>query len=189
MSGCSRESTSFTPQNIAYPSDEQISLALQTQLQSDPNSVSARELIQSLGGEKGKLQFAIDQVIYREHAFEVHYNAVLKMGQSGEQSLLALYARMIPDEEKAKLPNATFAAYSQWLQNHVATMKKEPSQQAQGRALSDSLASLDKCYKDAQPGAEVVVMSGLAALLLPERKGLYAEKLATPNTTVRCLPL
>ena len=41
----------------------------------------------------------------------------------------------------------------------------------------------------AQPaGAEVTVMQGLAALISPERNGLYAEKLAQPDTTAHCLP-
>lgn len=56
--------------------------------------------------------------------------------------------------------------------------EKTPAQQAQGLALSNTLASLSKCYGEAKPGRKMVVMSGLGALLLPERKGLYAEKLA-----------
>jgi hypothetical protein len=31
-------------------------------------------------------------------------------------------------------------------------------------------------------------MQGLGALISPERSGLYAEKLALPDTTARCLP-
>lgn len=189
LTACSPSPAPFSPQAIFYPSDEQISSALEVQLASDPNSAAARELIQSLGGEKGRLRYAIDQVIYREQAYEVHYNAVLVMGQAGDDSLKMLYERMVPEDERAKLPEATLAAYSEWLTRHAQALKKNPAQQAQGQLLSDTLASLDKCYRQVQPGSEVVVMSGLGALLLPERKGLYAEKLAMPHTAVRCLPI
>ena len=37
-------------------------------------------------------------------------------------------------------------------------------------------------------GSEVTVMQGLAALISPERNGLFAERIALPDTTVRCLP-
>ena len=47
---------------------------------------------------------------------------------------------------------------------------------------------LGKCYRGTDTGAEVTVMQGLGALISPERKGLYAEKLALPETTVQCLP-
>ncbi|WP_423457814.1 hypothetical protein [Ottowia sp. VDI28] len=176
-------------QNITYPSDEQITAALDAQLASDPNSAAARELIQTLGGEKGKLRYSIHQVIYRESAYEVHYDAVLVMGQPGEQSLQALYARMIPEEERAKLPDTALATYSEWLKNHAETLQKSPDQKAQGQALGNTLAALGECYGGVKPGAEVVVMKGLGAQLLPERKGLYAEKLAMPNAVVRCLPI
>ena len=179
----------FGARNIAYPSDEQIIAALNAQLANDPSSAAARELIKTLGGEKGELRYAIHQVIYRESAYEVHYDAMLKMGQPGEQSLEALYARMIPEEEKAKLPEATLATYLTWLKSHAQVLLKDPAQQAQGQALNDTLSSLGECYGAVKPGAEVVVMQGLGAQLFPERKGLYAEKLAMPTTRVRCLPL
>ena len=188
LAACTPDSSPFGSKGIAYPSDEQISSALEAQLVGDPHSAAARELIQSLGGEKGKLRYTINRVISRGDSFETHYDAVLVMGQPGEQSLQTLYARMIPDEEKSKLPDASLSTYSDWLTKHAETLKKTPAQQVQGQALSNTLASLSKCYGEAKPGAEVVVMSGLGALLLPERKGLYAEKLAMPNTEIRCLP-
>ena len=188
LAACTPDSSPFGSKGIAYPSDEQISSALEAQLVGDPHSAAARELIQSLGGEKGKLRYTINRVISRGDSFETHYDAVLVMGQPGEQSLQTLYARMIPDEEKSKLPDASLATYSDWLTKHAETLKKTPAQQAQGQALSNTLASLSKCYGEAKLGSEVVVMSGLGALLLPERKGLYAEKLAMPNTEIRCLP-
>ncbi|QIL73427.1 hypothetical protein G7048_06605 [Diaphorobacter sp. HDW4B] len=189
LTACTPESHPFGSQSISYPGDEQISSALEAQLVNDPHSAAARELIQSLGGDKGKLRYTIHRVISRGGgSFEAHYDAVLVMGQPGEQSLQALYARMIPDDEKAKLPDASLAAYSGWLNKHAETLKKNSAQQAQGQALSDTLASLTKCYGEAKPGSEVVVMNGLGALLLPERRGLYAEKLAMPNTEIRCLP-
>jgi len=181
--------TPFGARDIAYPSDEQITSALDAQLAGDPNSAAARGLIQALGGEKGKLRYAIHQVIYRESAYEVHYDAVLVMGQAGEQSLEALYARMIPEEEKAKLPDAALATYSGWLKSHAEALQKDPDQKAQGMALNNTLAALGECYNGVKPGAEVVVMKGLGAQLLPERKGLYAEKLAMPGAAVRCLPI
>lgn len=187
LSACSPSSSGT--QDIKYPSDEQITASLNAQLSNDPNSAAARELIQTLGGEKGKLKYAIHQVIYRDSAYEVHYDAVLVMGQSGAQSLQTLYARMIPDEEKAKLPDTALGTYSDWLKSHAETLQKDPAQQTQGVALSSTLAALSECYASTKAGDEVTVMQGLGAQLLPERKGLYAEKLAMPHTTVRCLPV
>ncbi|WP_036595357.1 hypothetical protein [Ottowia thiooxydans] len=187
LSACSPGSSDG--RNITYPSDGQISAALDAQLAGDPNSASARELIQSLGGEKGKLKYSIQQVIYREPAFEVHYDAALVMAQAGEQSLEALYSRMIPEEVRAKLPNSTLAAYTDWLNNHAQELLKDPAQKAQGAALTSTMTALGKCYGGVKPGEEVVVMKGLGAHLLPERKGLFAEKLAMPNATVNCLPI
>ncbi|MPN32074.1 hypothetical protein SDC9_179550 [bioreactor metagenome] len=111
------------------------------------------------------------------------------MGQPGTQSLQAIYAEMIPEDERTKLANGTLDVYEKWLTTHAETLKKDPAQQAQGQVLANSVAMLGKCYRDTKAGDEVVVMQGLAAMLLPERQGMYAEKLAAPNTSVRCLPI
>ena len=174
------------PPPITYPSDAQISAALETQFASDRNSAAARELIRTLGGDKGKLRFQIHQVIYRQGAYEARYDAVLVMGQPGEQSLQALYASMIPEPERAKLPQASLAAYETWLKQQAEALKKTSPPQA--AALQNTLELLGKCYREQQAGSEVTVMQGLGALISPERNGLYAEKLALPDTTAHCLP-
>lgn len=182
MAGCSPSA----PPPVAYPSDAQISAALETQFASDRNSAAARELIRTLGGDKGKLRFQIHHVIYRQGAYEARYDAVLVMGQSGAQSLQALYASMIPEAERTKLPEASVLAYETWLKQQAEALKKTSAPQA--AALNNTLEMLGKCYRDLQAGAEVPVMLGLGALISPERNGLYAEKLALPDTTARCLP-
>ena len=174
------------PPPIAYPSDAQISAALEAQFASDRHGAAARELIRTLGGDQGKLRYQIQQVIYRQGAYEARYDAVLVMGQPGLQSLQALYASMIPEAERAKLPQASLEAYETWLQQQAQTLKKTSAPQA--AALENTLEMLGKCYRDQPAGAEVTVMQGLAALISPERNGLYAEKLAQPDTTAHCLP-
>eukprot|EP01037_Dinobryon_pediforme_P010795 gene10795-10871_t len=180
--GCSPSS----PPSIAYPNDAQIAAALEAQFAGDSHSAAARELIRTLGGEKGKLRYQIHQVIYRQGAYEARYDAVLVMGQPGAQSLQALYATMIPEAERAKLPQASLETYEGWLQQQAQTLKKTSAQQA--AALENTLELLGKCYRDQKAGAEVTVMQGLGALISPERNGLFAEKLALPDTTARCLP-
>ena len=125
-------------------------------------------------------------MIYRQGAYEARYDAVLVMGQPGLQSLQALYASMIPEAERAKLPQASLEAYETWLQQQAQALKKTSAPQATG--LENTLEMLGKCYRDQPAGAEVTVMQGLAALISPERNGLYAEKLAQPDTTAHCLP-
>ena len=125
-------------------------------------------------------------MIYRQGAYEARYDAVLVMGQPGLQSLQALYANMIPEAERTKLPQASLEAYETWLQQQAQTLKKTSAPQA--AALENTLEMLGKCYRDQPAGAEVTVMQGLAALISPERNGLYAEKLAQPDTTAHCLP-
>lgn len=187
LSACDPASSSVS--GISFPKDAQIVAALDAQLKDDPNSAAARELVQTLGGEQGKLKYTIHRVIYRESAYEVHYDAALVMAQPGEQSLRSIYQAMIPDEEKSTLADDSLGSYSTWLKNHAESLEKDPAQQANGQALATTLASLEECYANAKAGDEVVVMQGLGAQLLPERQGLYAEKLPMPATTVRCLPL
>lgn len=81
----------------------------------DPHSAAARELIQSLGGKR-KLRYTMFHRVISRGDSSTHYDAVLVMGQPGEQSLQTLYARMIPDEEKSKQPDASCSpASSDWL--------------------------------------------------------------------------
>lgn len=175
-----------SPPTIAYPTDTQISAALEAQFTNDRHSAAARDLIRTLGGDKGKLRYQIHHVIHRQGAFEARYDAVLVMGQPGAQSLQALYASMIPEAERTKLPQASLEAYEGWLRQQAESLKKTSAPQAQ--ALANTLELLGKCYRDQQAGAEVTVMQGLGALISPERNGLFAEKLALPDTTARCLP-
>ncbi|UCV01352.1 hypothetical protein KI609_06465 [Acidovorax radicis] len=183
---CSPRSGPEAPAGAAYPTDAQISAALQTQFQTDPHSAAARDLIRTLGGDKGALRYQIHHVIYRQGAYEARYDAVLVMGQPGAQSLLALYASMIPEAERAPIGAASLDAYETWLKAQAESLKKTSPPQAQ--ALMATMELLGKCYRDARAGSEVTVMQGLGALISPERSGLYAEKLALPDTTARCLP-
>ena len=171
---------------IAYPTDAQIASALEAQFSSDRHSTAAHDLIRSLGGDKGQLRYQIHQVIYRQGAYEARYDAVLVMGQPGTQSLQALYASMIPEAERAQLPQADLDTYEGWLKQQVQALQKTAPPQAQ--ALANTLELLNSCYRDKPAGAEVTVMHGLGALLSPERQGLYVEKLALPDTTAHCLP-
>lgn len=184
--GCNPSSTPDPLGAIRYPTDAQIASALEAQFASDRHSAAARDLIRTLGGDKGKLRYQIHQVIYRQGAYEARYDAVLVMGQPGLQSLQALYASMIPEAERTKLPHASLEAYEDWLKQQAASLPKTSAPQAQ--ALVNTLDLLGKCYRDKEAGAEVTVMQGLGALISPERKGLVAEKLALPDTTAQCLP-
>lgn len=186
LTACSPGDNEFKPGQIAYPSDAQITGALQQQFASDPNSASARELVKTLGGDKGELRYRIQRVVYRQGAFEAQYDAVLHLGQPGAQSLTALYASMIPEAERQKLKAQTLEAYEAWLTQQAASVEKSAPDQA--RALSRTVEVLGKCYREAPAGADVVVMQGLSALVSPERKGLYAEKLPSDRATILCLP-
>lgn len=183
---CSPSSTPPAGTAITYPTDAQITTALEAQFAGDRNSAAARELVRTLGGEKGRLRYQIHHVIWRQGAYEARYDAVLVMGQPGEQSLQALYTSMVPEAERAKLPDAKLETYEAWLRQQADALKKSSAAQAQ--ALSGTLDMLNKCYRDKAAGAEVVVMQGLGALLSPERNGWFAEKLALPDTTAQCLP-
>lgn len=184
--GCSPSSSPEALGKMPFPTDAQIASALEAQFASDRHSAAARDLIRTLGGDKGKLRYQIHQVIYRQGSYEARYDAVLVMGQPGVQSLEALYASMIPDAERAQLPQANLTAYEGWLKQQAESLKKTSAPQAQ--ALVTTLDLLGKCYRDKDVGAEITVMEGLGALISPERKGLYAEKLALPDTMAHCLP-
>ncbi|MGK6307228.1 hypothetical protein [Variovorax sp. DT-64] len=172
---------------IRFPDDSDISQALQADFAQDTDSAKARELIQTLGGEKGQLDYKVRKVIYRQGAFEAQYDVSLRMGQSGAESLQKLYATMVPKEEAAKLPAQTLESYAKWLSESAQALEKGNPQQA--AALRHMLESLDKCYRNAQPSDSVALMDGLGALISPERGGWHADKLQSPKAQFRCLPL
>ncbi len=172
---------------IRFPGDSDISQALQADFAQDSDSAKARELIQTLGGEKGQLDYKVRKVIYRQGAFEAQYDVSLRMGQSGAESLQKLYATMVPKEEAAKLPTQTLESYAKWLSESAQALEKGNPQQA--AALSHMLESLDKCYRNAQPSDSIALMDGLGALISPERDGWHADKLQSPKAQFRCLPL
>ncbi len=61
-------------------------------------------LVSALWGvSKENYRYQAFHVIYRQGAYEARYDAVLVMGQSGDQTLQALYARMIAEAERSKL--------------------------------------------------------------------------------------
>lgn len=171
---------------VAFPTDAQINTALQAQFAADAHSAAARDLIRTLGGEDGRLRYQIHHVIYRQGAYEVRYDAVLVMGQPGDQSLLGLYATLIPEADRAGLAKSDIDAQEAWLARHAQVLGRTNA--AQGQTLANTLQVLRECYRGKQTGAEVTVMRGLAALISPERNGLYAEKLASADATAHCLP-
>ncbi len=172
---------------IAFPGDGDISAALQANFVQDPNTAKARELVQLLGGDKGRLDYKVHKVIYRQGAFETLYDVSLKMGQPGAESLQKLYATMIPKEEAAKLPGQTLVAYEKWLSDSAAALEKTNPEQ--GKALRATLDNLAKCYRAAKADDSVALMDGLGALISPSRDGWYADKLQSPQVQLRCLPL
>jgi len=187
LGACSRSESGSSPGNIAFPTDAQIHSALQQQFAHDPAHAPARQLVQALAGENGQLRYQIRQVIYRQGAFEARYDAALHLGRPGAESLQALYATMVPAADRAKLPAQDLAHYEAWLRQHADSLEKTDGAQAQ--ALRATLDVLGRCYREAPAGSDVVVMQGLAALLSPERSGLFAEKLPSDTATVQCLPV
>lgn len=161
--------------------------ALRTDFAEDPNNERARALVAQLGGEKGTLDYAVKRVVSRQGAFEAHYDVSLRMGRSGADSLSALYAQMIPAEEAAKLPQpVTLAEQEKWLRAQAQAQEKSAPQDA--AALTATLDALGNCYRERKAGDSVTIMSGLAALLSPERSGWYAERLQSPRLQLSCLP-
>lgn len=174
------------PGGIDFPADAQIVDALRANFGEDPNNARARELIAQLGGEKGRLDYAVRRVVWRQGAYEAHYDVTLRMGQAGSDSLARLYGHMIPTEEAARLPAQTLAEQEKWLRRQVEAMRKSAPQEAE--SLNQTLDALGPCYRDAQAGDSVTLMTGLAALLSPERQGWYVERLPSPGVQLRCLP-
>lgn len=172
---------------VSFPPDADIASALRADFSEDPDSARARELVATLGGGKGSLDYGIRRVVWRQGAFEAHYDVHLRMGQAGADSLQALYAQMIPPEAAQKLPAQSAQAYAQWLRAHADTLDKTAPQQA--ARLRTSLDNLDACYGQAKAGDAVPLMTGLGAMLSPARDGWYAERLQAPGMQVKCLPL
>ncbi len=179
-------SDAYQSSDIRFPSDEQVSAALREQFAQDPNSASARELVRTLGGEKGLLRYRVRHVLYLQGPFEARYDAVLQLGQPGTRSLQTLYGTMIPEADRQKLAAQDLQHYEDWLKQYAASLQKSAPEQAS--ALTRSMEMLGKCYRGAKEGEEIVVMQGLAARLIPERSGLFAEKIPAAATTVHCLP-
>ncbi|VWX61736.1 conserved exported hypothetical protein [Burkholderiales bacterium 8X] len=172
---------------IHFPSDSDIAQALQVDLDKDPNSAKAREMVKTLGGDQGTLDYKVQKVIYRQGAFEAHYGVSLRMARSGEESLQRLYASMIPADALKQIPEQTLASYEKWLADSAASMEKSDPRQA--AALKASLESLGKCYRQAKANDRVELMAGLTALISPARDGWYADKLQSPSAQLHCLPL
>lgn len=189
LSACDRagDKGAVTRNAITFPGDADIAAALQANFLQDPNNAKARELVQLLGGDKGRLDYKVNKVIYRQGAFETLYDVSLTMGQPGAESLQKLYASMIPKEEAAKLPEQTLAAYEKWLSDSAAALEKSNPQQA--TALRATLDNLGKCYRTVAANSSVALMDGLGALISPARDGWYADKLQSPQVQLRCLPL
>lgn len=175
------------PAPIAYPPDTDIVAALRANFNEAPDNARARELVAQLGGKQGTLDYGIRRVVWRQGAFETHYDVQLRMGQAGADSLLALYAQMIPAEARQQLPDQALQAHAQWLRAHADQLAKTAPQQSE--RLRATLDSLDACYAKAAVGDTVPLMTGLGALLSPARDGWYAERLQTAGLQLRCLPL
>ncbi|MCS4509689.1 hypothetical protein [Xylophilus ampelinus] len=172
---------------VGFPDDAAIGQALKADFDGNPDNASARELVATLGGAKGRLDYRVQRVVYRQGAFEAQYDVSLHLSRSGTDSLQQLYGNMIPKDVREKLSEQTLAAYETWLAGQAATDDK--SDAAPAAALRRSLATLNECYKSAKAGDDVLLMQGLAALISPARDGWYAEKLESPRLRLRCLPL
>lgn len=185
LSACDRPGAG--PAGIAFPDDAAITQALKTDFDGNPDNAAARELIATLGGAQGRLDYRIQRVISRQGAFEAQYDVSLHLSRAGAESLQQLYGNMIPKDAREKLPEQTLSAYETWLAGQAASGDKTDA--AQAAALRRSLATLDECYKNAKAGDDVTLMQGLAALVSPARDGWYAEKLESSQLRLRCLPL
>ena len=187
LTACERPGAGARHDGIAFPDDTAITQALKTDFDSNPDNAAARELIATLGGAQGRLDYRIQRVVYRQGAFEARYDVSLHLARTGAESLQQLYGNMIPKEVREKLPEQTLAAYETWLAGQAASGDK--SDAAQAAALRRSLATLNECYRNAKAGDDVLLMQGLAALVSPARDGWFAEKLESPQLRLRCLPL
>jgi hypothetical protein len=172
---------------VYYPADAGITQALQKNFSQDPNNAQARELVRTLGGEKGVLEYTINNVIYRQGAFITQYDVSLRMGQAGTESLQKLYASMIPKDELTKLGQAALPVYEKWLEDNAQALEKGDAQKA--AALRKTISMLGKCYRDAKVNDDIKLMSGLEAIVSPARDGWYAEKAQSPQLTLICLPI
>jgi hypothetical protein len=185
--GKSDDGQSVVRNGVYYPADAGITKALQKNFSQDPNNAQARELVRTLGGEKGALEYTIHNVIHRQGAFITQYDVSLRMGQSGTESLQKLYASMIPKDELAKLGQATLPAYEKWLEDNAQALEKGDAQKA--AALRKTVSMLGKCYRTAKTNDSIKLMSGLEAVVSPARDGWYAEKAPSPQIALLCLPI
>jgi len=187
LTACGRGESGSAHDGIGFPADSAIAQALQQDFAQNPGNAQARTLIATLGGDKGALGYKIHRVIYRQGAFEAQYDVSLHMAQAGKDSLQKLYAGMVPEDQRAKLPEQTLPAYEKWLGEQATALEKTDAAQAAG--LRRTLASLGECYRNAKAGDDVLLMEGLSALVSPARDGWYAEKMESARLQLHCLPL
>ncbi|XAH24741.1 hypothetical protein AAFF27_05990 [Xylophilus sp. GW821-FHT01B05] len=187
LAGCGRGDSGSAHSGLSFPADSAIAEALRQDFAQNPGNAQARTLIATLGGEKGELGYKIHRVVYRQGAFEAQYDVSLHMARPGAESLQKLYAGMIPEDLRAKLPEQTLPAYEKWLGEQATAVEKSDPAQAAG--LRRTLASLGECYRNAKAGDDVLLMEGLSALVSPAREGWYAEKMESARLQLRCLPL
>ncbi len=187
LTACDRAPGGVSRNGVQFPVDADIVEALAANFKQDPNTAQARALLATLGGEKGQLDYSVRNVISRAGAFETHYDVTLRLAQPGADSLLKLYAGMVPAAERAQVPAQDLAAHERWLAAQAQALEKTDA--AQAAALRKTVDLLGKCYRGAKTGDSVPLMEGLVALLSPSRNGWYAEKLNSPGTVLRCLPV
>lgn len=173
--------------SIDFPSDSEITGALRANFEESADNAGARALVAQLGGDKGRLDYGVRRVIWRQGAFEAHYDVQLRMGRAGTDSLQAMYAEMIPPAQRQPLGKATRDSALQWLRQHADSL--EASAPAEAQRLRATLERMERCYADAAAGAAVPLMRGLRALLSPTRDGWYAERLQSAEMELQCLPL
>jgi hypothetical protein len=170
---------------IQFPADAEIAAALAASFAKDPNTVQARTLLTTLGGERGQLDYQIRNVVYRQGAYEAHYDVALQLGQAGADSLNKLYASMVPPAEREKLPQ-DLGSGEKWLAGQAQGLEKtDPAQAGALRKLMDTLGT---CYRQAKTGDKVILMTSLVSLVSVSRTGWYAEKMPSPEMALRCLP-
>jgi hypothetical protein len=187
LAGCDRTPQGVVRNGVQFPADAEIATSLADNFKQDPNTAQARALLSTLGGESGQMDYVVRNVVSRNGAFEAHYDVMLRLGQPGADSLQKLYASMVPAAERDKLAAQDPAAGERWLAAQALALEKTDA--AQAAALRKTMQTLGSCYRNAKTGDKVPLMEGLVALMSPSRNGWYAEKLTSPTTVLRCLPV
>jgi len=187
LAACDKASEGVVRNGVRFPADAEITAALAENFAKDPNTAQARTLLATLGGEKGQLDYSVRDVVARNGTFEAHYDVGLRLGQAGAESLHKLYAGMVPQAERPQLAGQDLAAHERWLAAQAQALEKADPAQAQ--ALRSTVETMGKCYRAVKAGERVPLMEGLVVSLAPSRNGWYAEKIASPGTVLRCLPV